>query len=194
MAELPEVETMRRDLEREVGGLRIDRAVVWQTRMRRAQTADEMERRLAGRSLRRLDRRGKFLLLGLDSGDPLLLHRGMTGNLFLRRPEDPPDLHLHLTLGFEDGRELRLTDHRGFGEMRVLEPDEVQELDQRLGPEPLGSAFTPEYLEAQFARRTALAKALLLNQAIVAGLGNIYADEALWEAGVHPERRANSLP
>ncbi len=184
---------MRADLEREVAGRVIARALVAQTRMLGAANPQELRNRIEGQTVVEIGRRGKFLLLGLASRDTLLLHRGMTGNIFLRDPSDPPDGHLHLALVLGDGRELRLCDHRGFGEIRMLEPADVAILDARLGPEPLGPDFTPAYLADQFARRTALVKALLLNQAIVAGLGNIYVDEALWAARVHPARRANTL-
>jgi formamidopyrimidine-DNA glycosylase len=193
VAELPEVETMRRDLQRELAGRRVERAVVAQTRMLGGQDPEELRRRLEGRIVGDVARRGKFLLLSLDSGDVLLVHRGMTGNLFLKRPGDPPDAHLHLAAVLDDGRELRVCDHRGFGEVRVISAEQAEALSQRLGPEPLGPEFTAEYLAAQLARRTALIKALLLNQSIVAGLGNIYVDEALWAAKIHPERRANTL-
>ena len=193
MAELPEVETMRRDLEREVVGCQIARVVIAQTRMLGTQDPEDLQTRVQTQSVLGVGRRGKFLLLHLTGDDTLLLHRGMTGNIFLRRPTDAPDAHLHLALTLDDGRELRLCDHRGFGEIRMLDSDGVDALDARLGPEPLGEAFTPDYLVGQLARRTALIKALLLNQTIVAGLGNIYVDEALWAAQVHPGRRANTL-
>jgi formamidopyrimidine-DNA glycosylase len=193
VAELPEVETMRADLERETVGRGIAEAHLAQTRMVIGQAPEGVTCRIGGQTIIAVGRRGKFLLIALTSGDTLLLHRGMTGNLFLRDPLDAPDPHLHLALTLDDGRQIRLCDHRGFGEIRVLDGAGVAALDARLGPEPLGPAFTVGYLTEQFARRTALVKALLLNQTIVAGLGNIYADEALWSARVHPARRANTL-
>jgi formamidopyrimidine-DNA glycosylase len=193
VAELPEVETMRADLERETVGRGIVAAQLAQARMVIGQEPEEVTSRLRGQAIMSVGRRGKFLLLALQSGDTLLIHRGMTGNLFLRDPLDAPDPHLHLALTLSDGRQIRLCDHRGFGEIRVLDAGGVAALDARLGPEPLGPAFTAAYLTEQFARRTALVKALLLNQSLVAGLGNIYADEALWAARVHPARRANTL-
>ncbi|HXF81827.1 MAG TPA: bifunctional DNA-formamidopyrimidine glycosylase/DNA-(apurinic or apyrimidinic site) lyase [bacterium] len=193
MAELPEVETMRADLEREVMGCRIGHVVVAQTRMLGGRAASELVERLTGQTIMGVRRRGKFLLLDLSSGDTLLLHRGMTGNLFLRDPHAPPDRHLHLVLALADGRELRLCDHRGFGAVRMLAPAEVAALDARLGPEPLGRDFTPAYLAGQLARRKTPVKALLLNQRVVAGLGNIYTDEALWAARIHPARRCHTL-
>jgi len=236
VAELPEVETMRRDLAREIVGLRILGVRVAQTRMLGRQDAETLRSRVEHRFVAAIGRRGKFLLLRLatgggnvaaarngfptfnspwavegdaidrpilapngacqgcpEDGDALLIHRGMTGNLFLKQPSDPPDAHLHLALLLDDGRELRLCDHRGFGEVRWVSGEEIAALCARLGPEPLGPAFTAKYLAGQLARRSALVKALLLNQSVVAGLGNIYVDEALWAAMVHPARRANTL-
>jgi len=193
MAELPEVETMRRDLEREVAGRRIVSTRIAQTRMLGGQSPEELTRRTDGVIIRAVSRRGKFLLLHLAPSDTLLVHRGMTGNLFLRDPSDVEDAHLHVGLTLDDGREVRVCDHRGFGEVRVLAEAEVDALRARLGPEPLRPEFTADYLTGQLARRTALVKALLLNQNLVAGLGNIYVDEALWTARIHPARRANTL-
>lgn len=193
MPEMPEVEIIRRDLEHEIAGCRVKRARVWQTRMMGGQTAEELAVRVEERVVESVARRGKFLFLQLDSTDALMIHRGMTGNLLLARPEDMALPHLHLSLSLDDGRELRLHDPRGFGELRVLTAAQLEEHSDRLGPEPLGSDFTVDYLKGQFTRRSALVKALLLNQAIVAGLGNIYVDEALWAACVHPMRRANTL-
>jgi formamidopyrimidine-DNA glycosylase len=184
---------MRRDLERELVSHRIERLRIAQTRMLGGQAPEELIRRTEGAILAGVTRRGKFLLLRLASADTLMVHRGMTGNLFLRDPADATDAHLHVGLTFDDGREVRICDHRGFGEVRVLTQPEVEALCQRLGPEPLGPDFTAAYLTNQLARRSALVKALLLNQTIVAGLGNIYVDEALWTAQVHPARRANTL-
>lgn len=184
---------MRRDLEVEVVGRRIRRARVAQTRMLGRQPSEELEQRVQGRAISAVTRRGKYLFLWLAASEALLIHRGMTGNLLLRAPSDPPERHLHLALSLDDGRELWLCDHRGFGELRTVAAAEVEALDHRLGPEPLGDGFSVDYLAGQCARRSALIKALLLNQGIVAGLGNICADEALWEARVHPARRANTL-
>lgn len=193
MAELPEVETMRRDLEREVVGRRVVCADVAQTRMMGLQTAEELRQRAEGGTFRSISRRGKYLLLHLDGDDTLLIHRGMTGNFLLRDPGQPLDPHVHLALTLDDGRQLRLCDARGFGEVRVLASDDVRVLHRRLGPEPLEPDFSFDYLVAQFGRRTALTKALLLNQHLVAGLGNIYVDESLWAAAIHPARRAHTL-
>jgi len=214
LPELPEVETMRRDLEREVVGRRIEGARVWrreaplqnvvkegpprlqriwQARTDASPTGDGLALRLEERVIIGVRRRGKYLLVDLDSRDVLLIHLGMTGHLLLSTPADEPAKHHYLTLALDDGRQLRLSDPRGFGEARALTAAEAETLSRRLGPEPLGPEFSVEYLAGQLARRKALVKPLLLNQSIVAGLGNIYVDEALWTALVHPLRRANTL-
>ena len=213
MPELPEVETMRRDLEREILGRRIERARVtqrpmikptvdttgrdvlriWEARTGYGDRATDLALRLDEQRITSVGRRGKYLLLDLDSGETLMIHLGMSGRLWLTSPEAEQEKHLFLTLALDDGRELRLTDARGFGEARVFTPDERAALERRLGPEPLAAEFTAGYLADQLARRKALIKPLLLNQTIVAGLGNIYVDESLWGARIHPLRRANTL-
>ena len=213
MPELPEVETMRRDLEREVVGRRIERARVtrrphltsgndgsasgvlriWEARTGYGDRAEQLALRLEEQRIAAVGRRGKYLLLALDSGETLMIHLGMSGRLWLCGPDAEPDKHLFLTLVLDDGRELRLLDPRGFGEARVLTRGDADALNRRLGPEPLSVEFSIDYLADQLRRRKAFIKPLLLNQTIVAGLGNIYVDESLWLARVHPLRRANTL-
>src|SRR6266545_1034736 len=204
---------MRRDLEREVLGRRIERAQVtqrptltsasdatgpgvlriWEARTGYGDRATDLALRLDEQLITSVGRRGKYLLLDLDSGETLMIHLGMSGRLWLTSHEADREKHLFLTLTLDDGRELRLFDARGFGEARVLTLDERTALDRRLGPEPLAPEFTAGYLAVQLERRKALIKPLLLNQTIVAGLGNIYVDESLWGARIHPLRRANTL-
>lgn len=191
--ELPEVETLRRDLEREIAGRTIVRGEVFQERMIRGQTAATIGARLHGQPISAIERRGKFLFIRLGSGERLLIHRGMTGNLLLHGPSEEVRAHRHLSLDLDDDRLLTLYDPRGFGELRVLTEAETSELSARLGPEPLGPDFSSGYLAARWARRIAPVKALLLDQRTVAGLGNIYADECLWAARIHPSRPAGGL-
>ena len=193
MPELPEVETLRRDLESEIGGQAIMHAQVLQERMTRGQAGPYIEERLEGQQITAFERRGKFLLLRLRSTDRLLLHRGMSGNVVIQEPWDLIRPHLHLKLELNDGRYLAVYDPRGFGEMRVLSAPETEAFSERLGPEPLGPALTSAYLARRWAGRTAPVKAMLLDQRMIAGLGNIYADECLWGARLHPLRRAGSL-
>ena len=193
MPELPEVETTRRDLESRVSGrtitdVRFDEGGVTPARdLSPAEMADA----LRGRRFERLSRRGKYLIAHLDGGDALVLHRRMTGNLVLRRSDDAPDPFTRAVIHLDDGSELRWTDQRRFGTWRLIaDPDGAI---PGIGPEPLEDAWAVEHLAAALARRTAPVKAVLLDQRRLAGLGNIYADEALHHAGIHPERPAGSL-
>jgi formamidopyrimidine-DNA glycosylase len=191
--ELPEVETTRRDLE----GRLIGRTVTdvcfgpgGPTPVR-GLAPDEMADALHGRRFERFTRRGKFLVAHLDGGDALILHRRMTGNLILRRPDDPADPFTRAVIHLDDGSELRWIDQRRFGTwMLTREPDTVL---AGIGPEPLDVGWTTDTLAAAFRGRTAPVKAVLLDQRRIAGLGNIYADEALHQAGIHPLRPAGGL-
>ena len=193
MPELPEVETLRADLQHEIAGHAVVRADVPQARMTRGQGIDEIVSRTSGQRIRSVGRRGKFLLLQLESEDTLLLHRGMSGNLFLESQADPGAKHRHLSLELDDGRLLTLYDPRGFGVIQVLDASALTGRLASLGPEPLGPEFTVAYLADRWAKRTASVKPLLLNQSTVAGLGNIYTDESLWAAELHPTRPAGTL-
>lgn len=193
MPELPEVETLRRDLETEIRGQAIIRAELFQERMTRGQSAASITERLDRQQIVDVERRGKFLLLRLRSSDRLLIHRGMSGNLLIQEPSDLVRPHRHLALELNDGRYLAVYDPRGFGEIRILSDTQAEELSARLGPEPLGPTFTSDYLATRWATRTAPVKSMLLDQGMIAGLGNIYADECLWAARIHPSRHAGSL-
>src|SRR5262249_25655613 len=143
---------------------------------------------LVGRRFARLDRRGKYLIAHLADGGVLVLHRRMTGNLVLRRPTDPPDPFTRAVIYLDDGSELRWTDQRRFGTWRLA--DTTAEALPGLGPEPLGDDWTVADLAAALKGRRAPVKAVLLDQRRIAGLGNIYADEVLHLARIHPERPA----
>ncbi|MSQ24185.1 MAG: bifunctional DNA-formamidopyrimidine glycosylase/DNA-(apurinic or apyrimidinic site) lyase [Chloroflexi bacterium] len=193
MPELPEVETLRVDLEREIRGRTLRRSAVLQERMTRGQPGASIVQRLKGQRVEALNRRGKYLLIQLCSTDTLLIHRGMSGNMVLSETSELAGPHGHLVMELDDGRWLTLYDPRGFGEIRVLTSEELEGRCARMGPEPLGPGFTADYLLARWSGRTAPLKALLLDQAMVAGLGNIYSDECLWAAGLHPTRPAGSV-
>ena len=192
MPELPEVETIRRALLPRV----LDRLItgVWVSpdAPKLVQTPREpFLHELAGRRVVGIDRRGKYLLFPLDDGRYLIVHLRMTGRLLHRRPEDPPEPYQRAVFSLDDGTELRFADLRKFGTMWLTgEPAEVV---GRLGPEPFAEEFTAERLRDLVSRRTAPVKSLLLDQYALAGLGNIYADEALFAAGIHPRRPANTL-
>jgi formamidopyrimidine-DNA glycosylase len=195
MPELPEVETMVRDLRPRVQGRSIERvAAEWEGEVVRPPFT-VFRRRLKGQTIEGIRRRGKYAIFELASGDLLVVHRGMSGSLLHRRRSDPAEPHVRVSFGLDDGTELRLQDPRKFGKVYLLEAagEEPPTPWERMGPEPLAPDFTPEMLAGRLRGRTALIKPLLLNQHIVAGLGNIYVDEALYMARIHPQRRANTL-
>jgi formamidopyrimidine-DNA glycosylase len=194
MPELPEVETSRRTLEplvvgRRIAGLRVGEfeGVLGGDR------AAEVIARIAGLRIERVRRRGKYLLLDLDDGTTIEAHLRMTGQLVVVPAGTPPLRFEHLAIVLDDGQEIRFADQRKFGRVRHLPVGATRRLDERLGPEPLSRGFTAARLGAALARRPGKLKSVLLDQRLIAGLGNIYVDEALFLARLHPERAANSL-
>ena len=214
MPELPEVETVRRQLEPEVVGRTIKAAEVLDERWTRPELPARVEEALAGRRIDAVDRRGKYLIVRFDDGSSLVMHLRMTGNLLVRPAgadgfadtmeprlggprlyESHPDArHLRARIALDDGSELWFTDARRFGHAVVLAGDELDAyFASRLGVEPLGGGLTPELLLELAADRRAPLKSFLLNQDRIAGIGNIYADEALFRAHLHPLSPAGSM-
>jgi len=209
MPELPEVETVCRQLEPEVEGQRIERLEVLDPRWCRPAPPGELEAAVAGRTIEGLGRRGKYLLLGLDGGQTLVMHLRMTGNLVLVEGEDKLDpsegmrlyegerstseRHLRARFVLEGGRELWFTDPRRFGEAFLIDDPDLEARFAQLGIEPLSAEFTAEALGEIAAGRTAPLKSFLLDQKGIAGIGNIYADEALFRAALHPLSPAGSM-
>jgi formamidopyrimidine-DNA glycosylase len=191
MPELPEVETTIAELRTGglVGSTVSEIAVGWE------RTVGGDATRFAENVLRRtivdISRRGKFIVMPLRPGGALLGHLRMSGRLYLETAETPLTGYERVVLSFETGRQLRFYDPRKFGRLEFV-TDPATRLD-RLGIEPLSPAFTPETLGDRLAGRARRIKPLLLDQTVVAGLGNIYTDEALWHATIHPERAAGSL-
>jgi formamidopyrimidine-DNA glycosylase len=196
MPELPEVETVRRGLERHLVGRRILRLDLRETRLRTPLRARDLEPRLVGRRIEALERRGKYLVVRLAGDEALVVHLGMTGSLTVAAaPAAPLPPHTHVRLGLEGGAELRFADPRRFGMFYVLAAAELGG-DRRLaslGPEPLGPDFAPAYLVQRARGVRKPIKNFLMDASVVAGLGNIYVTEALWEAGIHPRSRAGRL-
>ncbi len=189
MPELPEVETERGRLAARLEGRRIRAARIDDERLTRPEDPTLVADRLAGERVASLERRGKYLLMRLAGGAVLVVHLRMTGGF---RYE--PASHERAVLELEEGTRIAYRDLRRFGTWVLLEPDEADEyLRIRLGPEPLGTGFTTDFLAERLAGRRAPVKAAILDQRTVAGLGNIYADEALWHAGIHPLRPAGAL-
>jgi formamidopyrimidine-DNA glycosylase len=194
MPELPEVETIRRQLEPELVGRTIAALEILDSRWSRPLPPERVAGLVDGRRITALERRGKYLLLRLEGGLTLVMHLRMTGNLLLAQPGEREERFLRARLELDDGREVLFTDARRFGEGFVLDEDALeQRFRGRLGVEPLSEEFTPERLGELAAGRTAPLKSFLLNQAGVAGIGNIYADEALFRARLHPLSPAGSM-
>ncbi len=193
MPELPEVETLRRDLESRVVGRRIRafRVEPGGERLLQGVSKQALRRRLVGRRIDGVGRRGKYLFFHLDDGSAWVVHLRMTGSLRHRRADAPADPFLRAAVSLDDGADLRFVDVRKFGTFAVV--DGVEEVAGKLGPEPLTPAFTVEALWEALRGRQAPVKSILLNQELIAGLGNIYTDEALFLARLHPLAPAGSL-
>jgi formamidopyrimidine-DNA glycosylase len=189
MPELPEVETIRAQLAPRLEGRTLARVEILDPRLTRPYDLFEVAEELEGDRIVAVERRGKYLVLRLESGLGLLVHLRMTGGFHWL-----PTSHERAVFELDDGSRLVYRDVRRFGTWLVLEGADLEPyLATKNGPEPLGRRFTPAWLSAQLARRRAPVKAVLLDQRVVAGLGNIYADEALWRARVNPLRPANEL-
>lgn len=193
MPELPEVETIARKLRPALTGrsfVAVD--VLWARTVDRPDVAS-FRAALRGATVREVGRRGKYLVMPLSNGPTLLVHLRMTGKFSLRAPAAGPgdDPHARLTLRLDDGVWVSYSDQRKFGRFFLV--DDPAEILGDLGPEPLSPEFTAACLQTRLANRRGEIKRLLLDQTFVAGLGNIYASEALWQAQIHPLRPAGSL-
>lgn len=192
MPELPEVETIRRGLEPKLLGRTITQVVLRHTRLR-LPLAPELAQILPGQRVIAIERRAKYLLLRLDQG-VLLLHLGMSGYLRLVSAELEVQRHDHVDVVFDDGRALRFNDARRFGLMLWLGAGaENHPLLAGLGPEPWDAVMTGDYLHEVAAGRTSAIKNLIMDQRIVVGVGNIYASEALYRAGIAPQAEAGRI-
>jgi formamidopyrimidine-DNA glycosylase len=192
---LPEVETVRRDLEPALRGRRIVDVVVTRDRAVRRQPHEEFVARLRGRSINEVRRHGKFLIVDLDQ-DALVGHLRMSGQLRVARRGDDLVKHTHVVVDLDDGSQLRFVDPRTFGELFVdeLDADRRPHALRGLGPDALARMTDAAFHQrVRGGRRTSTVKAALLDQATVAGVGNIYADEALFAAGIAPRRLAPAV-
>jgi formamidopyrimidine-DNA glycosylase len=197
MPELPEVEVVRRGLERAVVGRTIERVAVAHPRAvrRHLPGGADFEARLAGRTVVAARRRGKYLWLPLDDGNALLAHLGMSGQLLVRPVEAPDEGHLRVRFRFTDSdTELRFVDQRTFGGLALAEDGaELPAVIRHIARDPLDPAFDAAAFSAALRRRRTGLKRALLDQTLVSGVGNIYADEALWRAQLHYARPTETL-
>jgi formamidopyrimidine-DNA glycosylase len=194
MPELPEVEHASRSLGEQVVGHQIVAITKldWE-RMVEAPAVERFLELLQGREVLAAGRRAKWILLTLDSGWTLALHLRMSGSITVHGPDAQPDTYTHLVLLLDDGRQVFFHDTRKFGRARLLDAAGLAALETAHGVEPLEDSFSPELLATLLRRRRARLKPLLLDQKVIAGIGNIYADEALWNAQLHPLRLADTL-
>jgi formamidopyrimidine-DNA glycosylase len=195
MPELPEVETVRRTLELLVIGKKIEGvSLFWPKMIKHPEDTEEFVQALRGQEILEMKRRGKFLVFHMEEVS-LVSHLRMEGKYGLYNEEDPVEKHTHVIFHFTDGTELRYRDVRKFGTMHLFKKGE--ELLHRpliqLGAEPFDNEFTVDYLQQKLKKTDRIVKAALLDQSLMVGLGNIYVDEALFRAGIHPDRKAKSL-
>ncbi|CAN5738247.1 bifunctional DNA-formamidopyrimidine glycosylase/DNA-(apurinic or apyrimidinic site) lyase [soil metagenome] len=194
MPELPEVETIRLGLHpRLVGSSIVDVIEFDFPGVVEPLSIAQFRDAVRSRTFTNSHRRGKYLIFDLDDGLSLIVHLRMTGQLLLVKADHPETRFARLCLALNEGRELRFADQRKFGRVTLADVDAIKELDRKLGIEPLGSRFTAAWLESALSSRSGAIKAVLLDQSLIAGIGNIYADEALYRAAIHPLTPASSL-
>lgn len=195
MPELPEVETVRRTLEPLLAGKKITGVDVRYGGIIKNMEAGEFSRLLKNKTIAEIGRRGKYLLLELSDGYTIVIHLRMTGQLIFTQVAEPEAKHTHIIFHLPGKEQLRFVDIRKFGLLFLVKKGEWEQCGglARLGPEPLSGAFTLQAWSALLAGQKGGLKAFLLNQAKVAGIGNIYADEILFEAGLHPQKRVETL-
>jgi formamidopyrimidine-DNA glycosylase len=196
MPELPEVETVRARLAPRLVGRRFERVEIFDSRLTRPEDPAGVAAELEGETVAALDRRGKYLIVRFESGRVLLIHLRMTGQLLHANGGPPPaeDVHRRAVVRLDDGSDVVYRDVRRFGTWQLLDEDELTPyLAERLGGEPLLRSFTTKRLAEALDGRRAPLKSALLDQRRLAGVGNIYADEALWRSRLHPLRPAGGL-
>lgn len=191
MPELPEVETIKNELLPHVIGHRISGITLFWEGIVKEPSAQEFRLRLMGQKITDISRHGKYLIFGLSSGDLWIVHLKMTGSLIVGQNSAEPPKYTRAIIALDNDTSIFFRDTRKFGVMWLAK--DTSGIDSMLGPEPLEDDFTPQVLAEQLDNRKAPIKALLIDQKFIAGIGNMYADEALHEAGIHPLRAGSSL-
>lgn len=195
MPELPEIATIKSVLEQQVKGSAVRRITVNRPEVIAHPAADEFCRGVTGQTISAMARRGKFLIFHLKNQSRIIVHLRMTGCLLVAPPEYPIEKHTHIILHLSSGMELRYADTRRFGRFWLIKENEEDQYSgiAKLGIEPLSSECTAEYLQSRLRRRKRAVKECLLDQSVIAGIGNIYSDEILFRAKIHPCAPASSL-
>ncbi len=191
MPELPEVETVKNELSPHIIGHRITDVTLFWEGIVRQPSAQEFCSRLIGQERAGVARRGKYLIVSLTGGEFLIIHLKMSGSLLVSQDSSEPASYIRAIIHLDNNTKVFFRDPRKFGVMRLV--TDANSVVGKLGPEPLAPDFTPQVLAQRLAKRTAPIKAVLLDQNFIAGVGNMYADEALFAARIHPLRPANSL-
>ncbi|MFC2022481.1 bifunctional DNA-formamidopyrimidine glycosylase/DNA-(apurinic or apyrimidinic site) lyase [Chloroflexota bacterium] len=191
MPELPEVETVKNELSPYVIGRRITGVTLFWEGIVRQPSAEEFRSRITGQEITGITRRGKYLIVGLSSDDLLIIHLKMTGSLLIGQDSSQPPKYTRAIIHLDKDTNIFFRDPRKFGVLRLVK--DKNSIVGKLGPEPLEADFTPQVLAQRLAKRTAPIKALLCDQNLVAGIGSMYADEALFATGIHPLRAGESL-
>ncbi len=192
MPELPEVETTLKGIEPHIVNKRIQKVLIRQTKLRWEVPSIEIKKNLVDKSFSHISRRAKYLILKCNSG-ALIIHLGMSGSLkVLPKPEEPRK-HDHIDIVFHDNSLLRFTDPRKFGSFLWTKKIEDFSLLKNLGPEPLGNEFSAEYLFSYSRKRKVPVKNFIMNSHVIAGIGNIYACESLFQAGIKPQKAAGRI-
>lgn len=193
MPELPEVETSRRGIEPHIVNKKVKDVIIRQHQLRWP-IPRSLPQKITSRKLLHVGRRGKYLLLAFDGDNTVIIHLGMSGSLRICTAATAAGKHDHIDFVFSNRKILRLTDPRKFGcVLWTDQPVEQHKLLSKLGPEPLSDEFDGEHLYSQSRKRSCSIKSLIMNSRIVVGVGNIYASEALFMAGINPKRKAGSL-
>ncbi|HWI55235.1 MAG TPA: DNA-formamidopyrimidine glycosylase [Desulfobacteria bacterium] len=195
MPELPEVETIRRSLQDKIKGKTFTGVEVFLEKMVKGVELKNLDAHLNGKKITRLDRRGKYLIIHLSGGLAMVIHLRMTGQLLYCSPEQETPKHTHVVFHLDDERQLRFVDQRQFGKVELVSARDLGTVSglKTLGVEPLSDDFTRELFKKEIRNKRTKIKSLLLDQTFIAGIGNIYADEALFRAMIHPERVASAL-
>ena len=195
MPELPEVETVARDLGRRIAGFQIQNAELRRERLAPDISPISFNERLSGASIRFVHRRGKHILVDLDNGQTLLAHLRMSGRFMLLSEEDPDPRFAHAVFHLSDGRRLVFDDQRHFGLMKVIETVGVKETKEiaKLAPEPFSDDFSPAFFADRVRSSSRTIKEILLDQTKICGVGNIYASEAMFLSGISPKKRGRNI-
>ena len=195
MPELPEIETIKNVVEPQIQGLTIENVLVSRPEVIVHPTADEFCENVTGRTISSMARRGKFLIVNLDNQSRIILHLRMTGCLLVTSSDYQLEKHTHIIMQLSNGMELRFSDTRRFGRFWLIRNDEKDTYSgiEKLGLEPLSAECNSEYLQSRLEKRKKAIKKCLLDQSVIAGIGNIYSDEILYRARINPSAPANGL-